>query len=399
MKNINHRQHFWESTTVNNKSYTNPENSNTGNKESNEKGPIKGSTHHVLSKKKKNNQTASAEITTEVSSARENPCLNWRTVRGEELSGEKKKSNKKVKNETFNSRVTADKRRNNAKGDTPVPLKKSGEGEKLLEKRECLLNRESTKFHEKTDIENDASDFSNLITFDDQPTVSENIPIQNNPPHGTHRDALRRDDLEISLKNVHFDIHLDDRAGIGGIHTETVPEGCAARNGTRGGNRGGNRDGSRDRSRDGSRGSSRDSSRDGSRDGSRKTKHGPSGNGGVGKNPHNGTNTAKAHFAKLNKEEKDEKELLLEHIKRLEYQNNIFLNNLLNVYYVCMDYIKMQDEKIKKNEEIILFQNKIIKDLKASEHLEDTTVKRRIMTLLVFFLIDEAVHPFFALFV
>ncbi|EDL46599.1 hypothetical protein, conserved [Plasmodium vivax] len=339
MKNINHRQHFWESTTVNNKSYTNPENLNTRHRESNEKGPTKGrSTHHVLGKNKKDNQTASAEITTQVSSARENPSVSCKTVRGEKLSGEKKKNNKKVKNDTLNLRLTADTRRNNAKGDTLVPLKEKGEREKFLEKRECLLNWESTKFHEKTDIENDASDFSNLIPFDDQPTVSENIPVRSNPPHGTHRDAFTRDGLEDLLKNVHFDIHLD-------AHAETVPGGRAARNGIRGG----------------------------SGDGGRKAEHGPTKNGGDGKNPPRGNYTAKTNFAKWNKEEKAEKELLLEHIKRLEYQNNIFLNNLLNVYYVCMDYIKMQDEKIKKKEEIILLQNKIIKDLKASEHLEDTT--------------------------
>ncbi|ANQ08994.1 Uncharacterized protein PCOAH_00033610 [Plasmodium coatneyi] len=337
MKNINHRQHFWESTTVNNKSYTNPENLNTRHKESNQKEPTKGSTHHVLSKNQKDNQAAS--------SARQNQSLNCKTVRGEKLNGEKKKNNKKVKNDTFNWRVTTDTRRNNANSDTLVPLKKNGERKKLLEKRECLLNGESTKFHEKTDIENDASDFSNLITFDDQPTVSENIPIQNDTPYGTHRDAPRKDDLENSLKNVHFDIHLDVHAGIGGIHSGTVPKGCAAHNGTR----------------------------YSSRDDNRKTNHGPNGNVEDGKNARHDNNTAKTNFAELNKEENDEKELLLEHIKRLEYQNNIFLNNLLNVYYVCMDYIKMQDEKIKKNEEIILFQNKIINDLKENEHLEDTT--------------------------
>ncbi|EUD68631.1 hypothetical protein C922_01030 [Plasmodium inui San Antonio 1] len=376
MKNINHRQHFLESTTVNNKSYTNTENLNTQHKESNEKGPTKGSTHPVLSKNKKYNQTASAEITTEVSDTRDNPSLNFITIRGEKLRVEKKK-NKKVKNETFNFRVTADTRRNNAKGDTLFPLKKNGEGKKLLEKRECLLNRESTKFHEKTDIENNTSDFSNLITFYDQPTVCENIPIQNNPPHGTHTDALTRDVLEISLKNVHFDIHLDIHEGIGEIPTETVPEESATRNGNRDGNAGGNRDDNRDGNRDDNRDGNRDDNRDGNRDvntgDNRKTKHGPSVNAGDGKNRPRGNNTAQTNFENLNKEENAEKELLLEHIKRLEYQNNIFLNNLLNVYYVCMDYIKMQDEKIKKNEEIILFQNKIIKDLKASQHFEDTT--------------------------
>ncbi|KJP85724.1 hypothetical protein AK88_04646 [Plasmodium fragile] len=345
MKNINHRQRFWETTTANNKSYNNPENLNTRYKESNEKRPTKGSTHHVLSKNRKDNQTTNVEIITEVSRARENPSLNCKPVRGENHSGEKKKNNRKVKNETFNSRVSADTRRNNAQGDTLVPLKKNGQRKIFFEKRECLLNRESAAFHEKKDIENDANNFSNFITFDDEPTVSENSSIQNDTPHRTRRDAPTNDDLDISLKNVHFDIHLDVNGGNGGIHTEaeteTAPQGRAARNG--------------------------------SRDESRKTKHGPSGNGRDGNNPLRENNTGMMDVEKLNKEENAEKELLLEHIRRLEYQNNIFLNNLLNVYYVCMDYIKMQDEKIKKNEEIILFQNKIIKDLKESDHLEDTT--------------------------
>ncbi|CAA9989005.1 conserved Plasmodium protein, unknown function [Plasmodium knowlesi strain H] len=345
MKNINHRQHFWESTSVNNNSYNNPENLNTLQKASNQKGPRKGNTHHVLSKNIKDNKIGIAGITTEVNRAGKNPILNCRTVTGEKFSGEKKKNNQKVKNETFNWRITTDTRRNNAKSDTLVPHKKYGERKKLLEKRECHLNRESTKFQEKTDIENDASCFSNLITFDDQPTVSEKIPIKNNPQHGTHRDVLRKDFLENSLKNIHFDIHLDLHAGIRGIHTETVPEGRASCNGIR----------------------------DSTKDDNRKTKHGPSGNTRDGENPPHDNNTGNMNFEKLNKEENAEKELLLEHIKRLEYQNNIFLNNLLNVYYVCMDYIKMQDEKIKKNEEIILFQNKIINDLKANEHFEDTT--------------------------
>ncbi|CRG93897.1 conserved Plasmodium protein, unknown function [Plasmodium gallinaceum] len=79
-------------------------------------------------------------------------------------------------------------------------------------------------------------------------------------------------------------------------------------------------------------------------------------------------------YKNFKNDENNEKQLLLDHIKRLEYQNNIFLNNLLNMYYVCVDYMKMQDEKIKKKDEIILFQNKIINNLRKREKLDDTNI-------------------------
>lgn len=63
-------------------------------------------------------------------------------------------------------------------------------------------------------------------------------------------------------------------------------------------------------------------------------------------------------------EETLDKKILLDHIKRLEYQNNIFLNNLLNMYYASVDYIKMQDDKIKERDRIIHYQNEIINQLK-----------------------------------
>ncbi|CAD2095668.1 conserved Plasmodium protein, unknown function [Plasmodium vinckei brucechwatti] len=73
--------------------------------------------------------------------------------------------------------------------------------------------------------------------------------------------------------------------------------------------------------------------------------------------------------------EKDEdKILLLNHIKRLEHQNSVFLKNMLNMYYTCIDYIKMQDEKIKKKDQIIHFKNQIIMKLKKNKiNYDDTT--------------------------
>ncbi|CAC9699148.1 conserved Plasmodium protein, unknown function [Plasmodium sp. DRC-Itaito] len=69
----------------------------------------------------------------------------------------------------------------------------------------------------------------------------------------------------------------------------------------------------------------------------------------------------------------DDKQLLLEHIKRLEYQNNIFLNNMLNMYYVCIDYIKLQDDKIKKHEQVINSQKEFISNLKKKLSSNDDT--------------------------
>ncbi|SOV81466.1 conserved Plasmodium protein, unknown function [Plasmodium sp. gorilla clade G3] len=69
----------------------------------------------------------------------------------------------------------------------------------------------------------------------------------------------------------------------------------------------------------------------------------------------------------------DDKQLLLDHIKRLEYQNNIFLNNMLNMYYVCIDYIKLQDDKIKKHEQVINSQKEFISNLKKKLSSNDNT--------------------------
>ncbi|CXI66511.1 conserved Plasmodium protein, unknown function [Plasmodium berghei] len=72
-------------------------------------------------------------------------------------------------------------------------------------------------------------------------------------------------------------------------------------------------------------------------------------------------------------ENDEEKVLLLNHIKRLEYQNSIFLKNMLNMYYTCVDYIKMQDEKIKKKDQIINFKNQVIMKLKKKKMNYDGT--------------------------
>ncbi|KEG02571.1 conserved Plasmodium protein, unknown function [Plasmodium vinckei vinckei] len=73
-------------------------------------------------------------------------------------------------------------------------------------------------------------------------------------------------------------------------------------------------------------------------------------------------------------ENDDDKILLLNHIKRLEYQNSVFLKNMLNMYYTCIDYIKMQDEKIKKKDQIIHFKNQMIMKLKKNKiNYDDTT--------------------------
>ncbi|SCM22702.1 conserved Plasmodium protein, unknown function [Plasmodium chabaudi adami] len=73
-------------------------------------------------------------------------------------------------------------------------------------------------------------------------------------------------------------------------------------------------------------------------------------------------------------ENDEEKNLLLNHIKRLEYQNSVFLKNMLNMYYTCIDYIKMQDEKIKQKDQIIHFKNQIIMKLKKNKiNYDDTT--------------------------
>ncbi|GAW81713.1 hypothetical protein, conserved [Plasmodium gonderi] len=351
MKNINNRL-FWENTYVNNENYTNSEFLSVPHGGPIKEASTKGKISQVLSKK--HTKIASSDITTNLSNTiLSNPIVNstlsCKKPSGEKLNGKKQKW-KKFNSPTFNFHTFPNVKKSKAKNYTHFSQKTNIERKNSFEKRESLLKNESIRYHEKTDIENDANDFTNLIIYDDdQTTFNEKLLTQGKLVHETHRNSLTRDNQEILLKDIHFDIH----AKIGNLDEQSIlkrsnvcMQGFNVIRNNKSKNNRRNINKNCDNFED-------------------------SKNSFYSTNFYN--NEGKTNCENLNKRENLDTKFLLEHIKRLEYQNNIFLNNLLNMYYVCMDYIKMQDEKIKKNEEIILYQKKIIQNLKENQHLDDTT--------------------------
>ncbi|SBS85104.1 conserved Plasmodium protein, unknown function [Plasmodium ovale] len=190
------------------------------------------------------------------------------------------------------------------------------EGE-YINNRQCFDERETYRDSVKEKVQNEINDSDDKLLCSNQSTISECIQLRRKYIRNPQKIVANKDNPEISLKDIYFDIHSKFGRDLEQISFNT--------------------------------------------------------NECTDQKSNNTEMKTIINYENFHEEENKDKQLLMDHIKRLEYQNNIFLNNMLNMYYVCMDYIKMQDEKIKKKEEIILCQNKIITKLKNNNNFYDTT--------------------------
>lgn len=195
-----------------------------------------------------------------------------------------------------------------------------------LEKRECkIINDESYKIEETTDMENDMLYIHNDSLPSHQPTINNNTQklyhINNYNNNIYFYEPCEKDNyLDSSIKDIYFDIYSNDTSE--NIKNETNDIINVDQKGNK-----------------------------------------------YEENNINISNNTHEYKTFVN----DDKQLLLDHIKRLEYQNNIFLNNMLNMYYVCIDYIKLQDDKIKEHEQVINSQKEFISNLKKQLSSNDNT--------------------------